>query len=115
MHFGLVVLILLRYAGGLLHTKKTDTMTRIAEENAFVDSTSSNDSGPTYAGTKSACRICEIGWCLCPLVGAGLGFVLGYVSESNQAIFGLADSHGVIVTTTILGALLGHIVCRRLR
>ena len=89
-------------------------MTQIAEENALVGSTSRNDSGPATATTDGVCRICVIGWYLCPLVGAGLGFVLGYVSESNQAIFGLANSHGVIVTTTLLGALLGHIVCRRL-
>ena len=90
-------------------------MTRIGEEIATVGDTRTDNSGPASATTDSLCRICAIGWYLCPLVGAGLGFVFGYVSESNQAIFGLADSHGVLFTTTLLGAFLGHMVCRRLR
>ena len=90
-------------------------MTHFAEETALDGSTSIKDSEPAYEGTKCACRLCQIGWYLCPLIGAGLGFFLGYASESNQAIFGLVYNRGFIATTTILGALLGHMVCRRLR
>ena len=62
----------------------------------------------------SPCLTGVVGWFICPLIGAAIGLTFGYVRESNQPIFGLAYSLESICMTTLLGAILGHIVCRRI-
>ena len=66
-------------------------------------------------GAERPCLTCVVGWFICPLIGAAIGLTFGYVRESNQPIFGLAYSLESICMTTLLGAILGHIVCRRIR